>query len=99
MQGENAQYVIGKSLSSESDFVKKADEGAVIALLKADILACITQSTCDLTILKELNDFVSAYDGLASQIIFQELADLHIHCNEAVTVWWEIHQHSLWLNK
>lgn len=99
MQDKNSQFLPDDNLTTEYDFVKNGYEETVITALKADVINCINQSSCELTLLTELNALVQEYGNIACQMIFTVMADLHLNRDEALTCWKDIVQHASWLNK
>lgn len=99
MQGTKIQFIPNDNLTTEYDFVKNGYEETVINSLKAEVINCINQSSCDLKLLTELNALVREYGSIACQIIFAVMVDLHLSRDDGITCWKEITQHALWLNK
>jgi diguanylate cyclase (GGDEF)-like protein len=87
------------SLSIECIYGNSVNEMVLITSLKANIMHCINQSTCDLQLLNELNSLVKKYGDIACQLIFQVMVDLHLNRNAALDYWKKVHQHALWLNE
>lgn len=90
---------LSNSLSIEYSYGGNVNEMEHIASVKDDIMQCINQSNCDLKLLSELNSFVEEFGGIAGQIIFQVMADLHLNRDDAIEYWMKIHQYGLWLNE
>ena len=67
--------------------------------IKRNVMDCIDQSTCDLTLLSELNNIVKKYGHVACQVIFQVTADLHLNRDKAMVYWKQVSQHSSWLHE
>jgi diguanylate cyclase (GGDEF)-like protein len=94
--GENSH---NDSLSIEYSYGNSINEMGFITSLKANIMRCINQSTCDLKLLNELNALVNEYGNIACQIIFEVMVDLHLNRDTAMDYWEKVHQHALWLNE
>jgi diguanylate cyclase (GGDEF)-like protein len=98
MQDEHAQDSLNNNLFIDYDFEKNATD-SLIATLKVEVMECINQSTCNLTLLSELNAIVEEYSDVACQVIFQVIADLHLDLDQAMIYWINVTQHSLWLSE
>jgi diguanylate cyclase (GGDEF)-like protein len=79
--------------------LEKKTANSLIASLKINVINCIEQSTCELTLLSELNDLVDKHGNIACQVIFQVTADLHVNRDEAMVYWEKFYQHSSWLHE
>lgn len=99
MQDKNIRYLSENNFSTINNFVKSIDEETIIDSLKAEIINCINQSSCDLSLLSQFNAIVKEYGNIACQIIFQVIADLHLDRDAALNHWTQVNQHSRWLNE
>jgi diguanylate cyclase (GGDEF)-like protein len=99
MHDKHVQYSSDNSFIDYDFDLEKNIADSLIASLKENVMDCIDQSTCDLTLLSELNDIVEKYGNVASQVIFQVTADLHLNRDEAMSHWKKVYQHSTWLHE